>query len=68
MSSKRLHYDSALKWKVIVNIEKHETEQLGVYLILVKQIFVAGGTTTIPHILAKQQNALPDLRKEGTQR
>lgn len=44
-----------------------ETEQQGVHLELVKQISVAGGMTAIPYFLVKQQqNALRDLRKEGT--
>lgn len=42
-----------------------ETEQQGVHLILVKQIFVTEGMTAIPYFLVKQQqNALQDLRRE----
>lgn len=44
-----------------------ETEQLGEYLMLVKQIFAAGGMSEIPYFLARQQqNALQGLRNEDS--
>lgn len=41
-----------------------EAEQWSMHLIVVKQIFVAGGMTAIPYLPVKQQNALQALRKE----
>lgn len=52
MSSKRLHFDSALKWKIIVYAEKHGNRAM-------KQVSVAEGMTAIPYFIVKQQqNAL----------
>jgi hypothetical protein len=49
MSSRRLHYDSALKGKVIAYAEKQK-QSLGAetHLILVKQIFILERITEIP--------------------
>lgn len=61
---KRQHYDSALKWKVIVCVENHGNN-IGTFLLLVMPTLVAGEMITILYFLAKkQQNALQDLRKE----
>lgn len=52
MSSKRSHFASALKQKVIVYAEKHGNRAA-------KQIPVAEGMTTTPYFIVKQQqNAL----------
>lgn len=50
MSSKRSHFDSALKWKVIAYAEKHGNRA-------VKQISVAEGMTANPYFIVKQQQS-----------
>lgn len=49
--------------------ESMETEQQGIHLILVEQIYITEGMTAIPYFLVKQQqNALQDLRREDIHR
>lgn len=57
-SKKRLHSDPALKQKVTVSAETLEAEQWLTHLILAKAISIAGGMTTIPRFLVKQQQML----------